>query len=227
MGTIEYLKRSVSESQKNRREYEVFGRVTVFIKDPLPKEVDLVSILARLEKNVPTHLVHELDAIYIGKFPDLDARQVESVYLNGAIFITNENQTEEMFYNGIVHEMAHSVESRLQQEIYSDGEIIEEFLGKRKKLMTLLEAEGLRLNSKAFYNLKYTKEFDEFLYMQVGYDRLNVITVGLFVSPYAATSLSEYFANGFEHYFSGESAYLRKISPRLYNKIKYLTSEEM
>jgi hypothetical protein len=227
MGTLEYLKRSVSESQKNRKEYEVFGRVTVFIKDPLPREIDLVSILARLEKNVPTHLVHELDAIYIGKFPDLDARQVESVYLNGAIFITNENQTEEMFYNGLVHEMAHSVEGRLQQEIYSDGEIIEEFLGKRKKLMTLLEAEGLRLNQKAFYNLKYTKEFDEFLYEQVGYDRLNVITVGLFVSPYAATSLSEYFANGFENYFSGESAYVRKISPKLYSKIKYLTSEEM
>jgi hypothetical protein len=227
MGTLEYLKRSVSESQKNRKEYEVFGRVTVFIKDPLPREIDLVSILARLEKNVPTHLVHELDAIYIGKFPDLDARQVESVYLNGAIFITNENQTEEMFYNGLVHEMAHSVEGRLQQEIYSDGEIIEEFLGKRKKLMTLLEAEGLRLNQKAFYNLKYTKEFDQFLYEQVGYDRLNVITVGLFVSPYAATSLSEYFANGFENYFSGESAYVRKISPKLYSKIKYLTSEEM
>ena len=227
MGTLEYLKRSVSESQKNRKEYEVFGRVTVFIKDPLPREIDLVSILARLEKNVPTHLVHELDAIYIGKFPDLDARQVESVYLNGAIFITNENQTEEMFYNGLVHEMAHSVEGRLQQEIYSDGEIIEEFLGKRKKLMTLLEAEGLRLNQKAFYNLKYTKEFDQFLYEQVGYDRLNVITVGLFVSPYAATSLSEYFANGFENYFSGESAYVRKISPKLYSKIKYLTTEEM
>jgi hypothetical protein len=61
----------------------------------------------------------------------------------------------------------------------------------------------------------------------VGYDRLNVITVGLFVSPYAATSLSEYFANGFENYFSGESAYVRKISPKLYSKIKYLTSEEM
>ena len=50
-------------------------------------------------------------------------------------------------------------------------------------------------------NPNYVLEFDEFLYKTVGYDLLRDLTVELFVSPYAATSLREYFANGFEHYF--------------------------
>jgi len=48
------------------------------------------------------------------------------------------------------------------------------------------------------------------------------IVLGLFYSPYAATSLREYFANGFENYFLKNKIYLKKISLNLYNKIEEL-----
>ena len=61
-----------------------------------------------------------------------------------------------------------------------------------------------------------------FLYREVGYPLMTSLTMGLFVSPYAATSIREYFARGFEEYYLGDRKYLTKISPMVYNKVQYL-----
>jgi hypothetical protein len=50
--------------------------------------------------------------------------------------------------------------------------------------------------------------------------------MGLFVSPYGATSLQEYFANGFEKYYLGESKAVKDISPVLYNVLYSLHTIE-
>ena len=71
-----------------------------------------------------------------------------------------------------------------------------------------------------FLNLEYSIGFDNFLYKEVGYPLLSVLTVNLFYSPYGATSLREYFANCFEAYFFHKDvAYLKKISPNVFAKI--------
>ena len=40
------------------------------------------------------------------------------------------------------------------------------------------------------------KEFDNFLYKKIGYDKLSLLTSGLFLSPYSITTIREYFASG-------------------------------
>jgi len=45
----------------------------------------------------------------------------------------------------------------------------------------------------------------------------------LFYSPYGATSLREYFANGFECYFhKRDHKFLKKISPAIFSKIEQI-----
>jgi multisubunit Na+/H+ antiporter MnhB subunit len=75
----------------------------------------------------------------------------------------------------------------------------------------------------SFFNPEYSEEFDEFLYMLVGYPVLTTLTNNLFVSPYGATSLREYFANAFEEYF-GRSNFrtVKLISPAISDKIEML-----
>jgi hypothetical protein len=119
----------------------------------------------------------------------------------------------------IVHEIAHAVEESKIEEVYFDGVIEREFLGKRERLCSLLISEGYDLSSTFCLNTEYSEKFDKFLYQTVGYETLASITMGLFYSPYAATSLREYFANGFEHYFIGDRQYLKDVSPVLYNKV--------
>ena len=47
-------------------------------------------------------------------------------------------------------------------------------------------------------------------------------TEPLFVSPYSATSLREYFSEGFENYYMGQQQIIMDLCPELYNKIKQL-----
>ena len=54
-----------------------------------------------------------------------------------------------------------------------------------------------------------------------------MISANLFYSPYAVTSLKEYFANGFEAYFFyGEYAFLEKTCPKLFNKLSALLEND-
>jgi hypothetical protein len=114
----------------------------------------------------------------------------------------------------------------LSEYIYEDQIIINEFLGKRNRMHQLLKAEGIEVSEAYFNELDYNEDFDKFLYQQIGYDRLVYITMGLFASPYAATSLREYFANGFEYYFLKDPGYINKISRGLYEKIENLVFKE-
>ena len=58
-----------------------------------------------------------------------------------------------------------------------------------------------------------------FLYQTVGYDVLNQISANIFPSAYAATSISEYWAKGFEEMFIGDRSALKQLCPILYNKL--------
>jgi hypothetical protein len=76
-------------------------------------------------------------------------------------------------------------------------------LGKRRKLYHLLQGEGYDEMPLVRYEMmEYNKIFDSFLADVVGYPTLLTLTMGLFCSPYGATSIQEYFANGFEKFFT-------------------------
>lgn len=204
----------------NLGEYVVFGRTQVFEQSPLPPHIDLRGLLGRLEKSLPEHFVGELDVIYIGNFEFLTRRDLNAMYENGAIYILPDQDDEEDLYDDVVHEIAHCVEDTYSDYVYGDGAIEREFLVKRKKLLDILKREGYNVSRGDFLNVDYSKEFDEFLYIDVGYPKLQGLTMNLFVSPYGATSLREYFANCFEEIFARENVKLVKsLSPAVYNVI--------
>jgi hypothetical protein len=223
--SIKYISDSNKKFKKEKKEHFING-VLLFINDPLPDETDINVIKKQIEKNVPKRLFQNLDYIYIGNFPELKLRDVQSAYMRGAIYITNENQTNQGLYNAIVHELAHSIETTFASKIYNDNEVAAEFVGKRKKLRSILKTQGIEYKDPMqFIRIEYDPGFDNFLHKEIGYDLLNQLCVGLFSSPYGATSLREYFANGFEHFYLNDREYLQKISPKLYSKILSLTSK--
>ena len=76
-----------------------------------------------------------------------------------------------------------------------------------------------------FFNESYNKEFDDYLMNTIGYDKLRYFTKDLFLDVYSITSLSEYFATGFEKYFFGNVIDLKAVCPYLYKKISYLIEQ--
>ena len=213
-----YVKESHKRALKENKERFLHGKL-VYIQDPLPDDVNLDYVIDYIQKRIPLRLMYSVDSVYIGNFDFLNEKDVNALYLDGAIYVSNEQSSEEDMIDDIIHEMAHSVEDYMGEKIYLDGDIEKEFLGKRKRLCDLLVAEGYKLSPVLCFDTEYNEEFDKFLYQTVGYETLTSIAMGLFYSPYAITSLREYFANGFEHYFIGDRKYLKNISPILYNKI--------
>ena len=218
----EYIENTLKES--NERVF--LNSIYTYVKDPLPTGFNLDYVLSYVKRVVPEHLVYGLETIFIGQFEEIESRDLDSIYKDGTIYVTNQQSNEDDMIDDLVHEIAHLVEERLGEFIYSDQTIIGEFLGKRHKLYEIMKSEGYEVSSEYFNELEYNKDFDEYLYQQVGYDRLIYMTMGLFASPYGATSLREYFANGFEFYFLKDRRYISKISPKLYEKIDNLVFKE-
>ena len=202
-----------------KKENIFFNSIVVYIKDSLPEDVSITSVLRKIEKTIPKHFVSNIESIYVGDFEFLKERDLNASYEDGAIYISNEQDDEEDLTDDIIHEIAHAVEDQFGLEIYSDGELEREFLFKRKRLYDELDITGYDPEKSYFYDSEYNEEFDDFLYKQVGYDKLIFITMGLFPSNYSVTSLKEYFAIGFEKYYLGESQDILKISPVLHKKI--------
>lgn len=196
----------------------------MMIKDPIQDpEVSIGDALKEIEKKIPSHLFKNIDIIYVGNFDFLNQRNVQAVYENSCIFLTNDQKDSSDIADDIVHEVAHSLEEIYAMALYEDQKLEREFIEKRKRLFSTLKGEKYPVDLQNFLNPSYDRGFDEYLYQEVGYSALNMLSANIFYSPYAATSLREYFANGFEAYFYYDSYnFIKNNCPVLYEKLKFL-----
>jgi len=190
--------------------------IPLFLTGELEEGIALDVFCTEIEELIPPRLLKNIDAVYIGEFPELQGRN--AAYINGAIYMTSKEPTNFDMVENFVHEVAHSLEETHGLNIFT-SDLKKEFLGKRHRLYHLLQTQDLHTNPKYYAMTQYNAEFDNFLSQQVGYPTLLSLTSGLFVSPYGATSLPEYFANGFEKYYLDSPRAVKKISPVLYGKI--------
>ena len=205
--------------QRDKKELLLFNRIPVMIQDKPTYNIE--EILKKIEKTIPLQFVTDLDYILISNSNYMEDREIEAVYKDGIIYMAPEMEDDQDALLSIVHELAHLLEET-HPEIYLDETIETEFIGKRKKLEQLLTAHGFDTQDQDFQKTEYCEKFDDFLYLQIGYPVLRGLASGLFLSPYAATSVREYFADAFEEYFIREPKYVKLISPSVYFKIEEL-----
>ena len=198
-------------------------QVPVFVVNAPGEGVDIPLFCQEAEDTLPAPLLRNVEVVYIGNFKELKDRN--ALYANGGIYITAKEPTNFDMLENFVHEVAHSLEATYGLEVYQD-DLIHEFKGKRERLRYLIEAEGFHINPLLYGFTEYNEKFDNFLATEVGYPLLLTLTLGLFVSPYGATSIQEYFANGFEKYFLDNPRTVRKISPVLYRKIEEIINDD-
>ena len=215
---IGYIKESVERSGI----YYLNNEIPVWSEDPLPEHINLRAVLDKIEQMMPTAYFRYVDAVKIGTFPEMIDRELNAMYFDGVLYISNFQASEEDMYDDIIHEMAHAVEDNNRDLIYGDQRLMVEFLGKRKRLYSILKNEGYDVILEEFLNVNYDQDFDMFLYQDIGYERLNNLVMGLFPGAYSVTSLAEYFATGFERFYMREGNKLSKMCPVLMKKIDLL-----
>ncbi len=218
----------IQKQQQKQLDFYTPSGLHVFFKEPLSnKNIDVEKVISRIESKIPHHLLSEIEMIIFGHFEEFDERALNAFYDGGTLYVSNIQDDEDDLYDDLVHEISHSLESPHGYEIYGDEKVKDEFLRKRKHLHDILWASGFKAPIAFFMDVEYNEEFDMFLYTKVGYEKLATLLRGVFVSPYAATSLREYFATGFtEYYLDSNHKFLQKVSPALYKKIILLQDAE-
>ena len=199
--------------------------INVVVKDEIMFDFDM-SELEDTIKLFPKSFFSNIDYIMFGNFDFLRKKNYNASYMDGIIYVLNTQENNTDVVDDIVHEIGHSVEEKYDELIYGDGTIESEFLNKRKLMQKEFNKEGYFVSDRDANNPDYNEEFDLFLSDEVGYPKMTTMIQGIYYSPYAATSLREYFANGFEAYFYHKDIYLKKVSPILYGKLEELEEEK-
>ena len=222
---MKWLKESINKSKSLKDTYSLHD-INIFIKDPLPENIDMDFILKYIKVRIPTSLLRGVDMIYVGNFDHLKEKNANALYMDGAVYLTNVQDNDMDMIDDIIHEIAHSIEELYGHGIYDDGRVQREFLGKRKRLFADLKLNNYNPPEELQYKTEYVKKIDDYLYEDVTYDAMWHFVGGLFPSPYAATCLREYFARGFEEYVMDNKKELKQLCPALYKKIKALHNME-
>ena len=218
---MNWITESVKRSNKLKDHYRM-QEIDIFIKDPLPDHIDANLVFSTFSRLIPHHLLTGIDIVYVGQFEVFKEKQANAVFQDGAIYVSNEQDSNQDMIDDIIHELAHSVEEKFTQYIYNENDLKNEFLGKRKRLYDILFSYRYNPPSSIKVNYHYDKEIDMYFYKDVGYEAMWNLINGLFPSPYSTTSLREYFAIGFEYYFMGDKNTIKKLCPILYSKIENL-----
>jgi len=218
-----WIHESIKRSKKMKDHFNLNG-VSVIIKDKLSDEVDLEFVLNYISSRVPFYLTQNVEMIYVGQFPEMKERDINAYYENDAIYVTNDQDDEMDMIEDVIHEISHAVEQYNQEFIYGSGGLQREFIAKRKALSNML-SQKYKVPDGFDIDFEYDRSVDDFLFRDVGYDALNQICVGIFPSAYACTSVSEYWAKGFEELFIGETNDLRQMCPVLYKTLVLLIKE--
>ena len=212
-----WLVESAKRGSRMNDQYKVNG-IDVFIKDRVSPEVDPEFVFSYISARVPFYLTRDVEIVYIGDFPEMREREINAFYEDGAIYVTNEQDDEMDMIEDIIHELSHAIEQKNGETIYGDSNLEREFRAKRQRLEGLLK-QNYEVPADFSITLDYDKSIDMFLYKTVGYDALNQICVNIFPSAYACTSISEYWAKGFEEIFIGDKGTIKQMCPILYNKL--------
>jgi len=218
---LNYIKQKQKHLMESQVDFYTPSGVHVYYKDPFHNgEIDLEEIIATVETRIPEHLRAEIEMVIIGWFDEFEERDLTAFYDDGILHISNAHLDEESLYTDIVHEIAHSIETPYGHTIYGDSKVKTEFLEKRQLMHDLLWQRGYKAPLAFFMDPEYNEEFDRFLLEKIGYDKLSQLLQGVFISPYAPTSLREYFATGFaEYYLDSNHNFLQQVSPQLYKKL--------
>ena len=222
-----YIEQKQSQLLNRQTDFYTPTGIHVFFKEPVDN-INVEKVISDVEASLPMHLLAELEMIIFGWFDEFEERSINAFYEGGTLYISHLQDDASDLYDDVIHEIAHSSEEPYGYFLYGDKKIEEEFLRKRKYLHDILWKMGYKAPTSVFMNPEYNEEFDMFLYEKIGYDKLGEILTGIFVTPYAATSLREYFATGFTEFYlhPEEHGFLKKIGPELYKKLVLLQDPE-
>ena len=95
MQTSQLIKSLKKQKQQSNVDFYTPTGIHVYFKDSIENDVDVESVIAKLEGRLPTHLLSEIEMIIVGWVEEFDTRSVNAFYDSGTIYVTNLQDNEE------------------------------------------------------------------------------------------------------------------------------------
>ena len=103
------------KSKKKKLFENKIGSFQVFIQDPLPENVNINGVFEEVESILPKYFLRLVDVVYIGDFSFFKERDINAMYLDGALYISNEQDDNDDMKDDIIHEFAHALEEKYNE----------------------------------------------------------------------------------------------------------------
>ena len=95
---------------KNKKLFEYnLQNFQVFVKQA-PENIDVEKTFKKVNLFIPQNIISIIDVVYIGDFSFLNDRNINAMYKDGGVYISNEQDNEKDLIDDFVHELAHAVE---------------------------------------------------------------------------------------------------------------------
>ena len=199
---LQYIRKKANEA-KISNGFIVNGVKVQFTETP---SFDVEKFLKNKLNKLPNNLVNSVNKIIFGDFylsPEYVGKAA-----NDVIYLSNKEEESDLF-STLIHELAHTYITKNYDEVFGDGELKKEFLGKRNKLYHKMRSSGIDLPPHQYFeNPNFDRKFDGYLNRNVGYDLLSQLIVGIFPTCYSVSSLEEYFSVGLDLFFTGKGQML-------------------
>jgi len=209
-----------------KQEYYLHNKYLVYVSHHLPFTINLEEVLARIERVIPETLLEETLDIFIGNFDKLNTKQLKSLYHDGAVYVSNEIQTEEILFYHIICALSYSIEHNNRDIIYADGTLEKEFLEKRIKVYQMYSKEvtNKSLSIYDFMNVYYDKKLENLMFSILHKSTKEVSIYNVFPSAFGFVSLKQYFIDCFVEYVMKmiEKEKLKSLTPTAFSKIEHL-----
>ena len=81
----QYLKEKQATMQQQQSDFYTARGTHVYFKDA--SEIDVESVINKLERKIPEHLLSEMEMIVVGQFEEFEERNISAFYENGILHI--------------------------------------------------------------------------------------------------------------------------------------------
>ena len=82
------IEKSFQAQKEWQKEYYLFGKL-FYVQEPFVGLIGVQNVIDEIEQKIPSDIFNEVDTIMVGMFDFLEERELEAVYRDGAIYITN------------------------------------------------------------------------------------------------------------------------------------------
>lgn len=213
----DYITERQLRKRGNNNVFPIVGGVNISVLSSC-ENVDVNKVSEFLRKQIPVKFWEDIDGVYVADIDEFRERQINALYKDGCIYVSPNQETAEDMLDDIIHELAHALEESNYDLIYGDGSLEKEFLEKRSRFWDLLNTTDKKLLYKLL-SPEFQQDLDEFFHSDIGYDEIENMIGDKFCSPYGITSLREYWANCFEHFYFGDVDEVREKCPSCFRKL--------